>query len=176
MFRKLLVSTVVAFALVGAACAPPVPPHVTISDDQFSKAVEIFGWGNYENPYGGIDRTWRIRSWVDKQTQQVTHQIYVELNYQREYQYFRQAADDTARSLPVLQIDRASDCPRYQCTHYETIGIAIDDATLRARADKGFLLKISARRGSELILPISPTQIALQLAAVDQLAQAAPKP
>lgn len=171
MVRKLFVSAALAALL--AACAP-VQPHVTIRADQFSKAVEIFGWGTYDNPFGGIDRNWRLRSWVDKDTRQVTHQIYVELSYQMEYQYFREAADDTARSLPVLVIDRSSLCPHYDCTHFETIGVAIDDETLRARAAKGFRVKISARRGAELILPISPTQIGLQLAAVDRLAQAAP--
>jgi translation initiation factor IF-1 len=51
--------------------------------------------------------------------------------------------------------------------HYETIGVAIDDAMLRARAAGGMRFKISAQRGDEVILTLSPTQIGLQLAAID---------
>ncbi len=166
MFRKHFVSALLLLLL--AACAAP-PPHVTVKDDEFSQQVTILGWGNYESPFGGIARDWRLRSWVDKQTHAVSHQIYVELSYDDEYQYFTSAADDTARSLAVIAIDHSSMCPRLDCTHFETIGVAIDEATLRARADQGLRIKIGARRGSTLILPLSPTQIGLQLAAIDRL-------
>jgi hypothetical protein len=175
MFRKHLAASLL---LLLAACAAP-QPHVTVNDDQFSKQIEIFGWGNYENPFGGIFRQWRLRSFVDKQTHQVTHQIYVELHYDDEYQYFISAADDTARSLVVLVLDRSSMCRSSDCTHFETIGVAIDDATLRARAAQGFRIKVSAQRGSEVIMTLSPTQIGLQLAAADRLIHlpaAAPSP
>jgi hypothetical protein len=176
MFRKHLVS---ALLLLLAACAAP-QPHVTVKDDQFSRQVTILGWGSYETPYGGIARDWRLRSWVDKQTHAVSHQIYIEMSYDDEYQFFEAAADDTARSLAVIAIDRSFMCPHLDCTHFETIGVEIDEATLRARAGQGFRIKISSRRGSTLILPLSPTQIGLQLAAIDRLTQppapAAPAP
>jgi hypothetical protein len=169
MFRKHLVSAL----LLLTACAAP-QPHVMVTDDPFSTQVEIFGWGNYENPFGGILRDWRLRSWVDKQTHAVTHQLYVELSYDDEYQYFQAAADDTARDLPVVPIDHSSMCPRIDCTHFETIGMAIDEATLRARAEQGLRVKLSARRGSTVILLLSPIQIGLQLAAIDRLTQPGP--
>ncbi len=176
MFRKHLVSALLLFL---AACAAP-RPAVTIKDDEFSREVEILGMPDDVIVFSGTFRKWRLRSWVDKQTHQVTHQLYVFTIIDGEYQYFRSAADDTARSLPVTVIDRSADCPRYDCAHYETIGVAIDDATLHARADSGIRFKISGRRGEELILPLSPTQIGLQLAAIDRLIQppapAAPAP
>ncbi len=140
-----------------------------MKDDQFSQQVTILGWGSYETPYGGIARDWRLRSWVDKQTRAVSHQIYIEMSYDDEYQFFEAATDDTARSLAVIVIDRSFMCPHLDCTHFETIGVEIDEATLRARADQGFRIKVSSRRGSTLILPLSPTQIGLQLAAIDRL-------
>jgi len=146
-------------------------PEVTVEDDRFSKDVVVFGWGNYvnNNPWGGIFRDWRLRSFVDKQTHAVSHQIYVEIHYDDEYQYFNSAADDTARDLTVLLIDRSNMCPRITCTHYETVGITIDDATLRARAARGLQVKLSARRGSSFVMTLSPEQIGLQLAAIDRL-------
>jgi hypothetical protein len=176
MFRKHIVA---GLLLLLAACAAP-QPHVTVEDDQFSQQVEIFGWGLYENPFGGIFREWRLRSFVDKRTHAVSHQLYVDVHYDDEYQYFTTAADDTARELAVIPIDGSDMCPRIDCTHFETIGVAVDDATLRARAAQGYRVKLSARRGSTLILALSPTQIGLQLAAIDRLIQpaapAAPAP
>ena len=178
MFRKHLIS---ALLLLLAGCAAP-RPAVTIEDDEFSREVKILGMAEEVSPFASTFRKWRLRSWVDKQTHEIVHQLYVFTVIDGEYQYFRSAADDTARSLPVTVIDRSADCPRYNCTHYETIGVVIDDATLRARAAGGIRIKISAQRGEELILPLSPTQIGLQLAAVDRLilppvpAAAAPGP
>src|SRR5690348_6426181 len=148
MFRKHIVAAFLLPLLLLAACVAR-PPEVTVKDDRFSKEVVVFGWGNYvnNNPWGGIFRDWRLRSFVDKQTHAVSHQIYVDIHYDNEYQYFNSAADDTARDLPVLLIDRSHECPRITCTHYETVGIAIDDATLRARAAQGIQVKLSARRG-----------------------------
>ena len=170
MHRKHIAAAFLLVILLLAACVAG-KPQVTVTDDQFSKDVVIFGWGNYvnNNPWGGIFRDWRLRSFVDKQTHAVSHQIYVDIHYDNEYQYFNSAAGDTARDLTVLAIDRSNTCPRITCTHYETVGIAIDDATLRARAAQGLRVKLSARRGSELILVLSPEQISLQLAAVDRL-------
>ena len=168
--KHLAAAFLLLLILVLAACVAP-KPQVTVTDDQFSKEVVIFGWGNYvnNNPWGGIFHDWRLRSFVDKKTYAVTHQIYVDLHYDDEYQYFNSAADDTARDLAVLAIDRSHTCPRITCTHYETIGIAIDDATLRARAAQGIRVKLSARRGSSVVLALSPEQIGLQLAAIDRI-------
>ncbi|HKW52842.1 MAG TPA: hypothetical protein VJO12_04060 [Stellaceae bacterium] len=168
MHRKhIAAAALLLLILFLAGCVAP-QPHVTVEDDEFSKEVVIMGWGLYANPLTtDIYHLWRLRSFVDKQTHQVRHQIYVEIHYEDEYQYFNSAADDTARDLPLLVIDLSSTCPRSTCMHYETIGVAIDDATLRARAAQGFRVKLSARRGSTLILLISPTQIGLQLAAID---------
>jgi hypothetical protein len=163
--------------LLLAACVAP-RPQVTITDDQFSKEVVVFGWGNYvnNNPWGGIFRDWRLRSFVDKKTHAVSHQIYVDIHYDDEYQYFNRAADDTARDLTVLLIDRSSMCPRITCTHYETVGVDIDDAALRARAAQGIQVKLSARRGSSFVMTLSPEQIALQLAAIDRIIHPAAPP
>ena len=184
MRRKHIAAALLLLVLLLAACVA-AKPEVTVQDDRFSKEVVVFGWGNYvnNNPWGGIFRDWRLRSFIDKQTHAVSHQIYVDIHYDDEYQYFNSAADDTARDLAVFAIDRSSQCPRVTCTHYETVGIAIDDATLRARAAQGIQVKLSARRGAAVILTVSPEQIGVQLAAIDGIirppappAAAAPPP
>jgi hypothetical protein len=170
MRPKHLAAALLLLVLLLAACAAR-KPEVTVTDDQFSKEVVIFGWGNYvnNNPWGGIFRDWRLRSFVDKKTHAVSHRLYVDIHYDNEYQYFNSAADDTARDLAVLAIDHSNACPRTTCTHYETVGIAIDDATLRARAGHGIQVKLSARRGSSFVMTLSPEQIGLQLAAIDRI-------
>ena len=176
MRRKHIAAAFLLLILLLAACAAP-KPQATVEDDEFSREATIVGWGLYANPLTtDIYHLCRLRSFIDKETHAVHHQLYVEIHYEDEYQYFNSAADDTARSLPVLIIDRSHSCPRTTCMHYETIGVAIDDATLRARAAQGFRVKLSARRGSTLILGVSPQQIGLQLAAIDRIIEPPPAP
>jgi hypothetical protein len=75
MHRKHIAAAFLLVILLLAACVAG-KPQVTVTDDQFSKDVVIFGWGNYvnNNPWGGIFRDWRLRSFVDKQTHAVSHQ------------------------------------------------------------------------------------------------------
>ncbi len=177
--RKGLVALLV---LIVAACVPlrpPQPPHVTIEDDEFSPQATVVGVSLTENTVGGVLRKWFLRSFVDKRSHAVTHQLYVNLSYNGDRMIFNRAADDTATPLPVVRIDRSTFyCDRKVdvCTRTETIGVELSDAELRARAASGFRIKISAHSGDALILPITPEMISLQLAAVDNLRQAAAGP
>lgn len=165
--------------LIVTGCTPPGPPHVAIEDDEFSPQATVLGVSLADRPFGGIYRTWFLRSFVDKRSHAVTHQLYVELSYDGDRMIFNRAADDTATPLPVLRIDRSTlYCDRQIdfCTRAETIAVEVSDAELRARAASGFRIKISAHSGDALILAITPQMIDLQLAAVDHLRQAAAAP
>ena len=140
----------------------------SIEDDQFSKNVVINGAEVYVNPFGGTFRSWFIRSWVDKKTHAVSHQLYVDISYIGQWEFFSFAADDTAKTLDVTKINsKVGDCFG-GCSLSETIGISLDDSILRSRVTNGYQIKVSAKSGDSLILPISPEQIRLQMAAVDQ--------
>jgi hypothetical protein len=158
------------FALLVSACAsvPLEKQAVQIEDDKFSKNAVMVGTKLFENPFGGTSKEWFIRSFVNKETGSVRHQLYVATNYPGDWRFYNSAADDTATALPFLSIDRqVNDCHAY-CDFDETFAVVLQDSTLRARAGGGFEVKISAKDGSAFILQVPPGQIQPQLATVDE--------
>jgi hypothetical protein len=157
---------VVALSLLGLIGCTPTPPRNTVNviGDKFSKSITLEGIPLL-NPNNG-DLFWMLRSEVNPQAHFALHQIYVEWTYAgpSSGRYF--AADDTARPLPVKNIRRES-CPFNKCDRTDTLGIGIDEATLRARASTGFQVKLSAQDGTAGILDITPKMINAQLAAED---------
>jgi hypothetical protein len=147
-----------------------VGDSVQVESDQFSKDITLTGVGVLINPLGGTVRKWFIRSWINKDTHAVSHQLYVSISYTGDWKFFQWAADDTSKTLEVVKIDSHVDsCSGgfLGCDLSETVGITLDDATLRGRATQGYQIKLSAKSGDALILDISPEQITKQLAAVD---------
>lgn len=162
-----------AFLLMGLlGCAASQPRNtVNVIGDKFSKSITLEGLPVL-NPNNG-DLFWMLRSEVDPQAHFALHQIYVEWTYAgpSSGRYF--AADDTARPLPVRNIRREY-CPFNKCDRTDTLGIGIDEATLRARASTGFQVKLSAQDGTAGILDITPKMINAQLAAEARVLGEAP--
>lgn len=167
--RWILVAALVAsVGLAGCAVRPPVPPHAVVKTDQFSSTASVIGPSMFDNPFGGIDRSWHLRTIIDKKSGLATDQLYVEISYIGDWKYFNAASDQDATDLPVTVIDRSvGDCYG-GCSLYETVGVGLDDAKLRAHAATGYAIKLYAHDGDSLILPITPQMISLQMAAIDK--------
>ena len=154
------------FLLVGlAGCVPPSSPRLTVNviGDKFSKDITLDGLPMID-PNNGDGLYWMLRSLVDPQNHIATHQIYVAWTYAGHSSGRYSAADDTAQSLPVTIILKES-CPFDKCDRTDTFGIKVDEAELRARANSGFEVKISAQDGTSGIISITPRMIGAQLEA-----------
>jgi hypothetical protein len=174
-----------AIAAVSLACSPvsamaaPRVPTVQVTTDQFSKDVKFFGPLEGVNPFGGTSRLYRLRTWVNKETKTIEHQLYVDVSYIGGWRWYQTAADETAQDLKVLAISsNVSSCSTFGCSLSETVGIDIDDATLRVHASGGLRVKLNAKSGDSLIIELSATQVRLQVEAVDRYlgVAAAPDP
>jgi hypothetical protein len=148
-----------------AGCAQP-RTTVVVRGDEFSKGITLEGIP-LRNPNNGI-LFWMLRSFVDRQTHAAAHQIYVEWTYSGPSSGRYSAADDTARPLQVTNIFKES-CAFNKCDRTDTLGIAIDEETLRARVATGLRVKLSGQDGSAAILSITPQMISAQLAAEDRI-------
>jgi hypothetical protein len=168
--RVLTTAALAACLFIAPAYALDAPQVTT---DQFSKDITILGPSDYENPFGGTFRSWRIRSTVDKQTGAATSQLYVELHYYWAWRFYESAATDHAEPLQVTPIDRQVEDCSGMCSYREVIGIALDEAMMRARVATGMQIKISAHSGDSIIITLSAEQIAAQLGALDQYAHTA---
>jgi hypothetical protein len=168
-YRSGKLAAVAVLLLSLAACGPLGPPPRTTVDvisDRFSKEITLVGLRRGDS-FDGDSVDWMLRSFVNPQARTATHQIYVDWFFQGHgtTKYF--AADDTARALPVHQILKES-CGR-NCGQTDTITIAIDEATLRARAASGFQAKLSTNNGAHVILNITPQMITAQLQAENRI-------
>jgi hypothetical protein len=160
----------VLIALVVVACAARAPQQqaVEVQDDQFSTQATFIGTEQVDDPIRGSLKEWFIRSFVDKRSGEVTHQLYVHVRYAGERRRYETATDDHATPLPLTRIERRrEDCSHGDCEFEEDFGLALGDAVLRNRAGTGFQVKVVAHSGDWIILTIAPGQILPQLAAVD---------
>jgi hypothetical protein len=160
---KFVAIAVMLLGLVG--CAPP-RTTVNVIGDKFDKEITLEGIPLHD-PNNGTDLFWMLRSFVNPQTHATTHQIYVSWVYPGRSSGRYWASDDTARDLPVNMIRRDS-CPFGKCDRTDTLGISVDEATLRRRAPTGFQVKLSAQDGTYGILDITSQMINAQLQAEDQ--------
>ena len=169
MYRSGKLAAIAVLLLALAACGPLGPPprtSVDVISDRFSKDITLVGLQRGDS-FDGDSVDWMLRSFVNPEARTATHQIYVDWFFQGHgtTKYF--AADDRARELPVHQILKES-CGR-NCGQTDTITIAIDEATLRARAASGFQAKLSTNNGAHVILDITPPMINSQLQAEDRI-------
>jgi hypothetical protein len=95
-FTRILILFMVG-VLTTKATAENVPK---IEDSEFDQSVKVIGLHLFDNPFGGIIKEWFLRSFINKKTKAVSHQLYVQLNYRgEEWHFYTTAADDSATSL-----------------------------------------------------------------------------
>lgn len=164
-WRALLTTSVLIFLLAAGDAAAQA--GVTVSGDKFSKEITFLGVPVGINPFGGTSRMYRIRTWLDRETQTSKHQLYVDIGYIGDWRFYDRAADDDAHQLDVVQIATNVGSCRGGCSLSETVGVTLPEGTLRAKAATGFQIKLFAKSGDSLVLDITPQQIATQLAAID---------
>lgn len=165
---------VALIALAVAACAPratqppPQPQAVEFQDDQFSQEATFVGIEQTDNQTRGTVTDWFIRSFVDKRSGEVSHQLYVHVSYLGERRRYERATDDRATTLPLSPIERLrGSCSHGDCDYDEDFALGLRDPILRERAGTGFQVKVVAHSGDSIILTIAPGQIVPQLASVD---------
>lgn len=164
---------IVLYAVLILGCAnnqPPANPTIQgIDDDKFSTSVRILGYSLYENPLSGDFKQWFLRSFIDKKTKAISHQIYLTIGYIDNSRYYKNATDENANILKTIHISSDVGSCSGGCSIHEVVGIEIPDQYLRDHAATGFDVKISAQTGDSLVFHVSTTQINLQLNAATQL-------
>src|SRR5579859_7635524 len=175
--RRALSALAFAIGLLVGAAGPHsalAAPAVAVQDDNFSPSATFVGPAQAINPLAGTYRQWRLRSWVNKSSHVVTHQLYVDTNYMWGRRSWDAATDDHAGEHRVVRIAfSAPGCrgrDKTGCVFYETVGVELDDDFVRQHAD-GFQIRLTARSGDDLILTVTAAQIAPVLEAIDAYLQ-----
>ncbi len=105
--------------------------NTLVKDDAFSRTIEFDGAISRNDPLFGDSIDFNLRSWMDRSTHAVKHQLYVDIYYQggarRHYEFC--GGQYGRRAQHVVQIDhsqtRCKDCQRN-----ETVGITLSAAKL----------------------------------------------
>jgi hypothetical protein len=157
-------------ALTLSGCAAmglgPTPLRLTpqIESSEFETSTKITGVEARLSENDPWSRQF-LRSWIDKKTGEVTHQLYVFQSYAGDWRFWQGANGEDAQSLPFTEISRDVGSCAHGCTLYESFGVSLPDTLLRAHA-AGYRVKAYAKSGLTMVVFVSPEQIASQLQAV----------
>ncbi len=138
--------------------------EVAIEDDEFEISATFLGPQAFVDDVG--EDYYFIRSWVNKETGAIKHQIYVVVRYGGDWRFYERARAVGGSTLDFTEIDRDVDCARYGCTYTEDFGVAVSDSSLRAATESGLSFKAVARKGADVVVNVSPDLITQQLDAI----------
>jgi len=122
----------------------------------------------HSDPYFGVRDTnfYCLRSWLDRNSGEVTHQLYLTESYSGAKRNWNAASDNRGSPLRFVPIrsDEIS-CDR-NCSYAEEFAAALPENLLRGNP-QGFSVSFTSASGARLTIPVADKLITKQLAAVD---------
>jgi hypothetical protein len=166
----------VSLALAVAACAAAMPPETGAQDgaaagqDQAPRFIGVIGAREqHAPPYLGVPDTnyYRLRSFVDRQTGETLHQLYVSDSYSGAERHWNAAHDGVGRPLRFVPVSHHEITCAAGCSYAEEFAATIPESELRA-SPRGLVVIFTSASGAEKRIMVSGAQIAAQLAAVEK--------
>lgn len=150
------------------------------SDDTTLRFVGLIGAKAQHAPlFLGVPETnfYCLRSFVDRQTGETRHQLYVSDSYSGAERRWGSARDEAGHALRFVEISRDQITCDTGCSYAEEFAAEIPENELRANPH-GLKIIFTDSSGAEKTIAVSGSQITAQLAAMDgrQRLTAAPAP
>ena len=174
--RRSLAALLLAAAVPACAPLPPASPAPALAgsatpaeNEPTARFIGFIGPKlQHDPPFLGIPDTnfYCLRSFLDRQTGETRHQLYVADSYSGPERHWDAARDGGGRSLRFLEITRHEITCDGGCSYTEEFAADIPESELRANP-QGLKVAFSAHSGTEKTITISGSQITAQLAAVD---------
>jgi hypothetical protein len=142
---------------------------VEIKTDEFDPHVKFSGIEFALPGSSALIGRFFLRSFIPKNPDgKRVHQIYVLYYYADDWNFFYGARNCDAQSLEFSSLNReVISCRTRPCTHAETFVIQVPEESLRNTDSRGYLVKVYAKSGYELLIPMTAEQIQKQVAAID---------
>ena len=166
---SLVVALTACAQLTPAKTAAPGTPVVASRQDLSSRFVAFVGpKTQHAPPFLNIPGTnfYCLRSFVDLQTGEAAHQLYVSDSYFGAERGWNAARDSTGAALPFVPIGRNEISCNAGCSYAEEFAANLPESALRTSPD-GLAVTFSSSSGDEKTILVSGARIAAQLAAVD---------
>ena len=173
--RRSLAALLLGAAL--SACAPLPPstppaaarPAPAAANGPSARFIGFVGPKvQHDPPFLGIPDTnfYCLRSFLDRQTGETAHQLYVADSYFGAKRGWQWAHDAGGNALPFTPIGTDEIACDNGCSYAEEFAATIPAAALRASA-RGLAVTFTARSGATMTIELSGKEIANQLAVVD---------
>jgi hypothetical protein len=107
-----------------------------------------------------------LRSFLDRRTGEVTHQLYVSDSYFGAAREWDSARDSAGTPLPFVSLSRDEIACDPGCSYVEEFAATLPDSKMRASPD-GLAVTFVSRSGNEKTIVVSGDRITAQFAAVD---------
>jgi hypothetical protein len=178
--RQSLLAALLATALTACAQLPPsdnsARPGAAAEtgtgparDDPSSRFIGVIGSrAQHAAPFLGVPGTnfYCLRSFVDRQTGDTQHQLYVSDSYSGAEQQWNAARDGAGRPLRFIEIGRSEITCQGGCSYLDEFAAVIPESELRG-SPQGLKITFFDRSGAEKTIGLSASQITAQLAAVE---------
>jgi hypothetical protein len=152
-----------------AAARPPVTPAAPANSELSARFIGFVGPKlQHDPPFLDIPYTnfSCLRSFLDRQTGETAHQLYVADSYFGAERGWDGAHDAAGNALPFTHISTDKITCENGCAYEEDFAATLPEAALRSSAG-GLAVTFTARSGKTMTIDLSGEEIANQLAAVD---------
>ena len=160
-------------ALAGCAQPPrsesPGQDGAGAREEQLPRFIGVVGdKTQHAPPFLGVAGTnyYCLRSFVDRQTGETLHQLYVSDSYSGNERHWEAARDGAGHPLRFVEIGRNEITCTGGCSYLEEFAAAIPESELRENP-QGLAVVFTSASGAEKPIMISGAQISAQLAAVE---------
>jgi hypothetical protein len=171
--RHLLAALMLISALAGCAQPPrsesPGQNGAGAREDELPRFIGVVGdKTQHAPPFLSVSGTnyYCLRSFVDRQTGDTLHQLYVSDSYSGNERRWEAAHDSTGHPLRFVEIGRNEITCSGGCSYLEEFAASIPESELRA-GPQGLTVIFTSASGAEKRITISSAQIRAQLAAVE---------
>ena len=170
--RRGLIAASLGVALTSCAQLAPQQPAgalVEVREDSSHRFITFIGpKAQHTPPFLGVPETnfYCLRSFVDRQTGETAHQLYVTDSYFGAERGWNAAHDSSGAPLPFIAISHDEITCDAGCSYVEEFAAKLPDGTLRANTDE-LAVTFSSRSGDEKTIVVPGARITAQLAAVD---------
>jgi hypothetical protein len=156
------------------ATVPPPGPAARLQvqpsrEDLPPRFIGLIGTkAQHAPPFLGVPETnfYCLRSFIDRQTGETQHQLYVSDSYSGAERHWNAARDDAGHPLRFVEISRNEITCDRGCSYVEEFAVNLPENELRA-SPRGLTVIFTAASGAEKRIAVSGAQATAQLAAVD---------
>jgi hypothetical protein len=155
----------------GAPASGRQPTAIAVSNEQGGRFIGLTGpQRQHAEPFLGVPGTnfYTLRTWIDRQSGETVHQLYVSDSYAGTPRDWNAARDAQGRPLRFVPIGRNEITCQPSCSYVEEFAAAIPEPELR-NAVGGMTVTFNARSGAAKTIAVPGELIKSQLTGLDRV-------